>query len=178
MTPIVITAGHSATDPGASAHGHTEAALMLDLRDRVAAMLRAEGAEVITDGASGQNLPLRQAIALIQRGALAVELHTNASSNPAARGVEAISLPRHKPLAQRLAGAVADTLGTRLRGAGGWIDQAQTARGRLGYVNAGGIVLEVFFISNATELGFFLADPDAVAWAIAAVLLDELEGAA
>ena len=174
MSIIVLTAGHSSTDPGACAGGHTEAGLMLELRDVTAEMLRDMGHVVIEDGGDGENLPLRQAISLIEQGAIAVELHTNASDNPAARGVEAISLPDQRRLSQRLAQRVADVLGTRVRGAGGWIDQSQSARGRLGYVNAGGVILETFFISNPLERDFYLADPMAVAQAIAGVIDSEL----
>ena len=40
MSIIVLTAGHSSTDPGACSGGHTEAGLMLELRDVTAEMLR------------------------------------------------------------------------------------------------------------------------------------------
>lgn len=170
MSVIVLTAGHSATDPGAVAAGFTEAQLMLELRDLTADMLRARGHEVITDGRPDVNLPLRQAIDLIGEGDVAVELHTNASVNPSARGVEAISLPNQREFSQALAQRVADVMRTRTRGVGGWIDQSQSARGRLGYVSAGGVILETFFISNPEERARYLADPHAVAEAIADVL--------
>lgn len=170
MSVIVLTAGHSATDPGAVADNYTEAELMLDLRDLTADILRARGHIVIEDGGDGENLPLRQAISLINQGVIAVELHTNASDNPAARGVEAISLPNKARVAQSLAQRVAKTLGTRVRGNYGWIDQSQSARGRLGYVNAGGVILETFFISNPSERASYLADPQSVAEAIAEAL--------
>ena len=175
MSVIVLTAGHSATDPGAVAGGYTEAELMLELRDLTADMLRARGHTVIEDGADGENQPLRQAIGLIERGALAVELHTNASANPAARGVEAISLMDQRRFAQALTQAVATALSTRVRGDAGWIDQGQSARGRLGYVNAGGVILETFFISNPDERARYLADPEAVATAIAETIDERLQ---
>ena len=140
MTTFVLTAGHSDTDPGAVADGYTEAKLMTALRDRTANVLRGWGHTVIEDGADGQNLPLQHAISLSPRGALAVELHTNAAANPRAAGVETIALPKDKVLAQRLSAGVADVLGLRLRGDKGWIDQSQSARGRLGYINAGGLI--------------------------------------
>lgn len=164
---IVLTAGHSATDPGAVADGYSEADLMLELRDVAADALRARGHVVIEDGGDGENLPLRHAIGLIGQGAVAVELHTNASDNPSARGVESISLPNKRRFSQRLSAAVAEVLKTRVRGDQGWIDQSQSARGRLGFVNAGGVILETFFLSNPTERERYLSDPDAVAFAIA-----------
>ena len=174
MSVIVLTAGHSSTDPGACSGGYTEAGLMLELRDVTAEMLRQRGHVVIEDGADGENLPLRHAISLIEQGALAVELHCNASDNPSARGVESISLPGLRSFCRRLSAAVANVLGTRVRGDRGWIDQSQSARGRLGYVNAGGVILETFFISNPLERDFYLADPMAVAQAIAGVIDSEL----
>ena len=174
MSVIVLTAGHSSTDPGACSGGHTEAGLMLELRDVTAEMLRDLGHVVIEDGGDGENLPLRHAISLIEQGALAVELHCNASDNPSARGVESISLPGLRSFCRRLSAAVANVLGTRVRGDRGWIDQSQSARGRLGYVNAGGVILETFFISNPLERDFYLADPMAVAQAIAGVIDSEL----
>ena len=173
MSIIVLTAGHSSTDPGACSGGYTEAGLMMELRDVTAEMLRDLGHVVIEDGGDGETLPLRHAISLIEQGAIAVELHTNASDNPAARGVEAISLPDQREFSRRLAQRVADVLGTRARGAGGWIDQSQSARGRLGYVNAGGVILETFFISNPTERATYFERLPDVAMAIADTLHEE-----
>ncbi len=170
MSVIVLTAGHSHTDPGAVAGGYTEADLMLDLRDLTAELLRDMGHVVIEDGRDGENLPLRHAISLIEQGALALELHVNAHHNPTARGVEAISLPGRRNFSRRLAQAVADVLGTRVRGDQGWIDQSQSARGRLGYVNAGGVILETFFISNPHERQSYFARLPDVAQAIADVV--------
>ena len=175
MSIIVLTAGHSSTDPGACSGGHTEAGLMLELRDVTAEMLRDLGHVVIEDGDDGENLPLRHAISLIGQGALAVELHTNASGNPAARGVESISLPPLRQFCRRLSAAVANVLDTRVRGDRGWIDQSQSARGRLGYVNAGGVILETFFISNPVEREAYLARLPEVAGAIADAIHEELQ---
>lgn len=172
---LTITAGHGGTDPGAVADGYTERDLMTTLRDLVATKLRAAGHDVRTDGATGQNLPLASALQLIPGSALALELHTNAAANPAAQGVEVISLPKHKRRAQRLAAGIAQVLGAPLRGEKGWIDQSQSARGRLAYVNAGGLIAEVFFISNPAERGRYLARYWLVASAIAAALTDPLE---
>ena len=69
MSVIVLTAGHSSTDPGACSGGYTEAGLMLELRDVTAEMLRDLGHVVIEDGGDGENLPLRHAISLIEQGA-------------------------------------------------------------------------------------------------------------
>lgn len=150
---ITVTAGHGAGDPGAvAADGTTEAALMTELRDIVAEKLRQAGHTVKTDGSRLQNLPLVHALTLVPGADVAIELHMNAATNTAARGVEVVSLPAQKELARTIARRIAHTLETPVRGAGGWIDQTQTARGRLGFVRMGGLVVEVAFISNPEEL--------------------------
>lgn len=168
---VLVTAGHGGTDPGAVYFGYSEAALMARLRDIVALKLRERGHFVITDGTPGVNLPLVQAIALVPLSTVAIELHTNAFENPAARGVEVVALPKNKDLAQTIAQNIAHTLGTVVRGKSGWIEQDATKRGRLGVVRAGGLVVETFFLSHKPELDAYLAKywlvADAIADAIA-----------
>jgi N-acetylmuramoyl-L-alanine amidase len=154
---FTVTAGHGDKDPGAVAlNGLTEAELMTDLRNLVAGLLRADGHQVKTDGDGLLNLPLVHALTLVPGAELAVELHTNAASHPGATGVEVVSMPSQKPEAWRIAQAIARVLEIPLRGEAGWIDQTKTARGRLGFVRAGGLVVEVFFISNPSNLARYL----------------------
>jgi N-acetylmuramoyl-L-alanine amidase len=168
-----VTAGHSGSDPGAiAADGRTEAALMLELRDIVATKLRAAGHTVRTDGGWRENLPLPYALTLVPGAAVAIELHTNAHSNTAARGVEVVSLPAQRELARTIARRIAHVLETPVRGAGGWIDQAATARGRLGFVRVGGLVVETFFLSNAEELAKY----DARKWLVATAIAQAMMG--
>ena len=170
MATFVLTAGHSETDPGAVSDGYTESRLMTELRDRTADVLRGWGHTVIEDGADGRNMPLQHAISLIPKGRLAVELHVNAATSPRATGVETIALPKLKSFAQVLSQQVAHQIGTRVRGDRGWIDQSQSHRGRLGYVNAGGVILETFFINNPDERAAYFAALDRVAAAIAGTM--------
>lgn len=167
----VVTAGHGGGDPGAVAQGVREADLMVELRDIVAHKLDAAGHTVVTDGGWRKNLPLPYALTLVPGAACAIELHTNAFTNPAARGVECVSLPRDRLMAQRIAQAIARVLETPVRGDKGWIDQSKTARGRLGFVRAGGIVGETFFISNPEELAKYQARKWPVASAIVEAML-------
>lgn len=167
---LTVTAGHGATDPGAVHFGYAERDLMTELRDLVANKLRAKGHSVRTDGDRGINQALTQALHLIAGSAAAVELHTNASTIGAATGVEVVSLPAQRELAQQLAARIAVTLGLPLRGSKGWIDQSQSARGRLGFVMRGGLVVEVFFLSNVRDLAVYQAKKWLVAQAIADVL--------
>jgi N-acetylmuramoyl-L-alanine amidase len=168
---FVITAGHGDGDPGAVANGFTEAALMLELRDIVAKKLREYGHDVFTDGEPKQNRALRFALTLFGLAPIRLELHCNASVNSTANGVETISLPKDKALSQRLSSGVARVLGSRVRGDKGWIDQSQSARGRLAFVNNGGLILEVFFLTNTTELNTYRGRSWLVAEEIARTLI-------
>lgn len=168
-----VTAGHGGSDPGAVANGVTEAELMVELRDIVAHKLRANGHTVRTDGDWRKNLPLPFALTLVPGSKVAIELHTNAHTNPAATGVEVVSMPDKAPLARRIARHIAHTLGLRVRGEGGWIDQTKTARGRIGFVRAGGLVVEVFFISNPSDLKAY----EERKWLVGSAIVDALEEA-
>lgn len=158
---ITVTAGHGAGDPGAVEPGGVrEAELMADLRNIVALKLRSmidhtadePLHEVRTDGTRVTNLPLAKALLLVPGSDVAIELHTNAFTNRSAGGVECIALPRQKLMAQKISAGIARVLEIPLRGEKGWIDQSKSARGRLAFVNAGGIIVEVFFLSNPSEL--------------------------
>lgn len=168
---IVITAGHSEVDPGAvnPRLKLTEAKLAVQLRDNVAGILKAKGFDVATDGAKGENQPLPKAIALIKGSALAVEIHFNAGP-VLASGVEAISKPALRGFAQALALAVSTVTKAKLRGSGGWIDQTQSQHSRLGFVEAGGVILELEFISNDSAMAVYQANAKAVNEAIAATI--------
>lgn len=165
-----VTAGHGEKDPGAVYYGYTERDLMTELRDLTANKLRAKGYEVRTDGGRGINLALTHAMHLIAGSRAALELHTNAAANPESTGVEVVALPAQKDLAQRVAQSIASVLGLRLRGDAGWIDQSKSARGRLGFVSRGGLVVEVFFLSNIKDLSVYQARKWLVAQAIADAL--------
>ena len=57
----------------------------------------------------------------------------------------------------------------RLIGVVGW-PVPGTPRGRLGFVRAGGMVVECFFLSNPADLAAYQSNKDVVAAVIAAVL--------
>lgn len=173
MTKIVLTAGHSNTDPGAVNGLNREADIAQDMRNMVAHYLRERGIEVTTDGEGKGNLPLRDAVKLIQRGKVAVEFHTNAFHLPSAAGVEALAQTKDKALCQKLCQAVADVMGIPVRGGqGGYKAESSGQHSRLGYVRNGGIILELFFISNPQELQAWLDKKWLVAKAVAGVLAE------
>ncbi|MFZ0022290.1 N-acetylmuramoyl-L-alanine amidase [Acinetobacter sp.] len=169
---VAVTAGHSNTDPGAVNGKIKEADLVVNFRNAVTHYLREAGLQVKTDGTGTKNDPLSAAVKLITGSSVAVEFHMNAATSKQANGVETIALPKDKKLAQDLSVAVADALGSRLRGDNGWIDQSKSARGRLAYVNAGGLIIELGFISNEDELARFNARYWLAAKAVAKVLID------
>lgn len=166
-----ITAGHSNTDPGAVNGKIKEADLVVNFRNAVTHYLREAGLQVKTDGTGTKNDPLSAAVKLITGSSVAVEFHMNAATSKQANGIETIALPKDKKLAQDLSKAVADALGSRLRGDNGWIDQSKSARGRLAYVNAGGLIVELGFISNEDELARFNARYWLAAKAVANILI-------
>jgi N-acetylmuramoyl-L-alanine amidase len=169
---LLISAGHGANDPGAVYNGYTERDLMTQLRDKVVENLRRMGHEVLTDGDVGENLPLKEALKHIKGCDIAVEFHTNAAANPTAKGVEVFSLPNLKSQSQRLASAIGGILVTPCRGEQGWKPQEQSARGKLAFVGAGGMLAEVFFISNPEELADYLLSEDILAQKIAFALVE------
>jgi N-acetylmuramoyl-L-alanine amidase len=172
---FTVTAGHGGRDPGAvAADGTTEAAIVTELRDIVASKLRAAGHQVKTDGARWQNLPLVHALTLVPGADVAIELHMNAATSTTARGVEVISLPAQREMARTIARRIAHVLDTPVRGAGGWIDQSQSARGRLGFVRVGGLVVEVGFLSNPAELHLVRTR----LWLVASAIVAALTGGA
>ena len=169
---VTVTAGHSNTDPGAVNGKYKEADLVVNFRNAVAFYLREAGIQYKTDGVGTLNHNLNAAIKLIKGSSVAVEFHMNAATSKQANGVETIALPKDKKLAQDLSKAVADAFGSRLRGDNGWIDQSQSARGKLGFISNGGLIVELGFISNEAELAAFQARYWIAAKAVAKVLIE------
>lgn len=169
---VTVTAGHSNTDPGAVNGKFKEAELVSQFRNAVAYYLREAGIQYKTDGVGTLNQDLNAAIKLIKGSSVAVEFHMNAAASKQANGIETIALPKDKKLAQDLSKAVADVFGSRLRGDNGWIDQSQSARGKLGFISNGGLIVELGFISNEAELAQFNAKYWSAAKAVAKVLIE------
>ena len=174
---VAVTAGHSNTDPGAVNGKIKESELVTNFRNAVVHYLREAGITTRTDGTGTQNDPLSSALKLIKGSSIAVEFHMNTAASKQANGIETIALPRDKKLAQDLSAAVATALGSRLRGDNGWIDQSKSARGSLAYINAGGLIVELGFISNEAELAAFQARYWIAAKAVAKVLIEYEKGA-
>lgn len=173
---VAVTAGHSNTDPGAVSGKDKEADFVVKVRNAVELYLLRAGLTVKTDGTGSINLPLTNAIQIIRGSSTAIEFHLNASSNPQANGVETIALPEDKKLAQEISKAIAGVTGSRLRGKDGWIDQSDSARGKLGFVSNGGLIVELGFISNPQEFAVLQAKYWLVAKAVADVIIEYEKG--
>lgn len=156
MKSVLISAGHSEVDPGAVGNGYKEAVLAEKMRDRIFDYLKNRGVEVYRDGDDGINEPLNKAIALAKKVDLAIEIHFNAGP-PAATGIEALCNINKKTQAQKLCGAVASVLNIKVRGDRGWKDPSSGQHHRLGFCEAGGIILEVCFISSANDMNRYVA---------------------
>lgn len=171
MKSILVSAGHGGFDPGACANGYREADLALRLRDAIAAKLKVKGVSILTDGAALTNLPLSAALKLVKAGQVAVEIHFNAAA-PAATGVEVLAKVSDKAFAQKLAGAVASATGLKLRGESGWKTTDSGQHHRLAFCDAGGLILEVCFITNLDDMRAFRENESAIVERLSGVLLD------
>lgn len=159
MKPIFISAGHSNKDPGAAANGLTEARVVTEFRDLVAFYLDQAGVAYTRDGNKGDNLPLSEAVKLIPKGGIAVEFHLNAAT-PAATGVETLSAPKDFDLGGKLCSAISERLGIKNRGAK---PEGSGQHSRLAFVQGGGIIVELFFITNKSDIAAY----DGVKWLLA-----------
>jgi N-acetylmuramoyl-L-alanine amidase len=90
VTRVVLDPGHGGHDPGAMGKGLNEADLTLDVALRLAALLQAEGLEVVLTRRSDVYIPLEERTAIANRESadLFLSIHANASRNSAAQGVE------------------------------------------------------------------------------------------
>ncbi len=157
---LMISAGHDHRDPGVVANGYSEADICLALRDDLSARLCDLGVRHVRDGDPGENLPLRDAIRIAARCDLAVEFHCNGAADPRATGVETLSHSRDFPFGGRLCSVKSDTLGLRNRGAK---PENSGPHSRLAFVSdGGGVISELFFLTNPNDLAAFLARREAL----------------
>lgn len=149
MKQILISAGHSDKDPGAVGNGLREADVVTEFRDMVAHYLAEAGVAFTRDGAKGENLSLSQAIRMIPSRGIAVEFHLNAASSKDATGVETLSSNQKKDFCRGLCELISLRLGIRNRGAK---DEGSGQHSRLAFVQAGGVIVELFFLTNEQDL--------------------------
>lgn len=172
MKAIFVSAGHSDVDPGAIAFGRKEADIAVEFRNMVAFYLQREGVPHELDGKGTQNLPLKQAAASAKCFPIAVEFHCNAAASASATGVETLSGPKDMALGGSIAQAIATALGILNRGAK---DEQSGQHSRLAFVQAGGIIVEVLFITSPADLAAYDARKWLAAKAVADVLIDKVK---
>lgn len=110
---------------------------------------------------------LSRAAKLAEQGVIAVEIHCNAFIASSASGVETLSGAKDFRLGKALCEVVSSVLGIPNRGA-----KAENAgqHDSLAFVRAGGLVLELFFLSNPKDLESYLLNQDKVIQSIAEVI--------
>jgi len=167
---LMISAGHDHRAPGVVANGFTEAELCLEFRDDLSTRLRERGIRHLKDGEPGENLPLREAVRIAATCDLAVEFHCNGAANRGATGVETLSHARDFPLAGRLCTVMSQTQGLANRGAK---PENSGQHHRLAFVSTGGgIIAELFFLTNPADLAAYLDRREALLEAMADALAD------
>lgn len=162
---ILLAAGHSNVDPGAVAHGYREADIAVEFRNMVSFYLSRAGVAHVLDGKGTTNLPLKESAKIAKDATIAVEFHCNSSDNISASGSEALATTAG--LAAELSKACANTLGIKNRGAK---PENAGQHTRLAFVQAGGIILELFFITNQTDLAQYQRRKWLMAQAVAQVI--------
>lgn len=167
---LFISAGHSMSDPGAVGNGLNEADIVLDFRDRLYEFL-ADRIVLARDGKPGINLPLRQACELAKRHDIAVEFHCNAAASSSATGTETLSAPSDDEFGEQLCAAIADTLNISNRGDKG---EGDGQHSRLAFIRAGGVIVELFFITNSRDLAAYHEHLDALVGAVGRVLISRV----
>ncbi|MBB3192064.1 N-acetylmuramoyl-L-alanine amidase [Halomonas cerina] len=166
---VLISAGHSSTDPGAVAQGHTEAEIVTEFRDLVSQALADQGIRHLTDGPAGRNWPLGEAVELAAEADIAVEFHCDAAS-PRASGTWTLSHASDFPLAGRLCTVTAETLGIRNRGAA---PENAGQHHRLAFVSdGGGIIHELYFLTSPVDLAAYQQHRAALAERVAGVIAE------
>lgn len=172
MKTIFLSAGHSNTDPGVCAHGLTEAGIVCEFRNLVAFYLHRANVAYSMDGDGDTNLPLPLAAKMASQYGIAVEFHCNGGPD-AATGVESLSGPKDMALGAQLSAGIARVLGIRDRGAK---PENAGQHSRLAFVRAGGIIVELFFLTNKGDLDQYQAKKWLVAREVAGILLAAAAG--
>lgn len=170
---ILVSAGHSTVkpkDPGAVSNGFVEAQETLKMRDAVAKILKDKKLTVLTDGEDDESESLKKAVALAKKADVAIEIHFNVGKQKAT-GIEVLAKKNHLALAQKLAGAVEQATKLNLRGDKGYKEDNTGQHKRLGFCEAGGLVVEVCFITNPGDMKAYQANFSKIATNLANVLV-------
>lgn len=173
---VTVTAGHSNTDSGAVGNGFKENEFVTNMRNYIVLYLKQADIEVKVDGTGSTNDTLRNAVKLVEGSKLAIELHLNASTNSSAYGVEILSQTKDIDISQRIAKAIVNVTGSKLRGNQGWKPEDSGQHKRLAYIRAGGLIVELEFISNSEYMNKLNNKRWLVAKAIANEIIKYVKG--
>lgn len=172
MKSIFLSAGHSNSDPGAVAGGWRESDVAVDFRNIVAYYIRAAGVTYVTDGTGQENWPLSRAAAEARKHTLAIEFHCNAASSTRTSGVETLSAPELRGLGKELCEAVSSILHIPNRGAK---PENSGQHSRLAFVQSGGILLELLFLTNPGDRQAYNRSKWVVARDVANILMEHIK---
>lgn len=173
FTHLWLSAGHGGSDPGVCDGDLREADLAIELRDLVKARL--VGLSVWTDPnewKTSQTAPYLQSHT--KAGELIADIHFNWGAR-VGHGVEVLTPVSptvfEVNLAKKLAKAIAETLGSVLRGDQGFKTEAESQHKKLAMMRPAGenVLIEVCFLDNKAEIGRYLSRKIQVADAIANV---------
>lgn len=174
---IYLSAGHTPSgltpDAGAVGNGYHEAKLTQELRDLTTKALRSNGTKVWNDDDT-QRLPAVLAAINSTEKDVVCDLHFNAGP-PTATGIEVLIPTRYtsleKEMATKLVTMLSGVMKLRSRGVK---TEADSQHGTLGIMRENGInlLIEVCFISNATDMAFYQANKQKVANELALILLE------
>lgn len=167
MKSIFLSAGHSNADPGAVANGRRESDMAVEFRNIVSFYLTQKSIPHTVDGRGTVNIPLRQAVKSARGFDIPVEFHCNASVSTAATGCEVLSDTGDAVLAAKISAAISASLGIRNRGAK---PEDSGQHKRLAFVQAGGLIVEILFITSKSDLARYDARKWVAARAVAEVL--------
>lgn len=186
LKSIFVSAGHSNSDPGATtmqtlscrADGttidvlRTEAEIVTEFRNMVSFYLTRDGIPHTIDGdGPNDNWPLQRAARAAANHDLSLEFHTNAFHLPSATGVETLSQTKDFAFGASLCAAIASVLAIPNRGAKG---EGAGQHSRLAFVQSGGIIVELFFLSNPSDLTSY----DARKWLAARAVAERIKAEA
>ena len=183
---LYLSAGHAPkkynTDPGAFGNGYWEGDLTDELVDLISAELNVLQVSHFVDP---EKNVLANTLAELKKkdttNFILVEFHFNAAT-PKATGVETIIPAGYTSVESTIAGKISEIIGTvlsiPLRGSKGVITEAQSARGRLGFMRPPGlnILSEVCFISNPTEIQKYQSKKNQLAKELAKYLSTLVKG--
>lgn len=165
---MYISAGHSNTDPGAVAFGRREADIVVEFRNIVSFYLQRDKVRHELDGHGTDNMPLREVVKQSRKHRVSVEFHCNAAG-PTATGVEVLCAPKDQEVAAQICDAISSQLGIRNRGVK---PENAGQHHRLAFVQAGGMIVELFFLTNKKDLAAYDARKWLAAREVARILAE------